>query len=75
MGVKNVGHIEHETKTLTLALLNSIRLEINACLHIIYNIFSYYTQYIIFFIKEKCSKIDIFSDQACHNCKMHHFYT
>lgn len=46
----------HETldgNTVTLESLNSIRLEINACLHIIYNIFSYYTHYIFFFWFEK----------------------
>lgn len=55
----------HETldgNTVTLESLNSVRLAINACLHIIYNIFSYYTYYIFCFVlfrKEKFSKIDI----------------
>lgn len=46
----------HETldgNTVTLEPLNSIGLEINACLHIIYNIFSYYTHYICFVFLEK----------------------
>lgn len=48
-------------------------------MHIIYNMYSKYSYYTvprIIFIKENCSKIDFFfSDQACHNSKMHYVRT
>lgn len=79
-GSKYHTNIKQKTKKNPVKpeLLSTVQLWRNVCMHIIYNMFSNYTYYtvpIIIFIKENCSKIDFFSDQACHNSKMHYFCT